>query len=281
MKSAEAETTMNSTTNRASSRLFTKFDCNTCSLFHVGTGIELNKSNVLVLVPAFNEQASVGSVIRNLRDHQFNVLLISDGSTDATASIAWASGSKVLELPINLGVGGALRAGFKYAHRNGFEAVVQVDADGQHPVSEIENLIQAANNSDAHMVIGSRFKNDAGKMEVSGFRRIVMRVLSRTASAAANEKISDSTSGFRVIRQPLLAEFSRQFANNYLGDTYEAVIAAGRAGYRVQEIPAGLLPRENGESTATTGAAIRFTLKALGVALLGIYKKLTPLNAQR
>jgi glycosyltransferase involved in cell wall biosynthesis len=247
----------------------------------VGTGIELNKSNVLVLVPAFNEQASVGSVIRNLRNHQFNVLLISDGSTDATASIAWASGSKVLELPINLGVGGALRAGFKYAHRNGFQAVVQVDADGQHPVAEIENLIQAANNSDAHMVIGSRFKDDAGKMEVSGFRRIVMKVLSRTASAAANEKISDSTSGFRVIRQPLLAEFSRQFANNYLGDTYEAVIAAGRAGYRVQEIPAGLLPRENGESTATTGAAIRFTLKALGVALLGIYKKLTPLNAQR
>ncbi len=245
------------------------------------TGVALNKSNVLVLVPAFNEQASVGSVIADLRSHQFKVLLISDGSTDATAPIAWASGSKVLELPINLGVGGALRAGFKYAHRNGFEAVVQVDADGQHPVEEIENLIRAANDTGAHMVIGSRFKNDAGKMEVSGFRRIVMRVLSRTASAAANTQISDSTSGFRIIRQPLLGEFSRHFANNYLGDTYEAVIAAGRSGYRVEEIPAGLLPRENGESTASTGAAIRFTLKALGVALLGIYKKLTPFDAQR
>jgi glycosyltransferase involved in cell wall biosynthesis len=243
--------------------------------------MSLSKDNVLVIVPAFNEQESVGGVLENLRVSGFQTLLISDGSTDRTARIGRMQKVKVLELPINLGVGGALRAGFKFAHRNGFEAVVQVDADGQHPIEEIENLIRAANETGAHMVIGSRFKNDAGKMEVSGFRRFVMGVLSRTASAAANEKITDSTSGFRVIRQPLLGEFSRQFANNYLGDTYEAVIAAGRSGYQVVEIPAGLLPRENGASTATTGAAIRFTLKGLGVALLGIYKKLTPAELHR
>lgn len=234
----------------------------------------LDKSNVLVLVPAFNEQESVGAVLAELKTHGFSALLISDGSTDRTADIAWNVGSKVLELPINLGVGGALRAGFKFACRHGYQAVIQVDADGQHPVTEIENLITAANTSGAHMVIGSRFKDGAGKMDVSGIRRVVMRFLSYSATSAAGEKISDSTSGFRLIRTPLLDEFAKHFAVNYLGDTYEAVIAAGRAGYSVVEIPAGLLPRENGESTASTSAAIRFTLKGFGVALLRMQQKL-------
>lgn len=237
----------------------------------------LDKSNVLVLVPAFNEQESVGAVLAELKTHGFSSLLISDGSTDRTADIAWTVGSKVLELPINLGVGGALRAGFKFACRHGYKAVIQVDADGQHPVTEIENLIAAANTSGAHMVIGSRFKDGAGKMDVSGIRRVVMRFLSYSATSAAREKISDSTSGFRLIRTPLLDEFAKHFAVNYLGDTYEAVIAAGRAGYSVVEIPAGLLPRENGESTASTSAAIRFTLKGLGVALLRMQQKLASL----
>ena len=137
----------------------------------------LDKSNVLVLVPAFNEQESVGAVLAELKIHGFSSLLISDGSTDRTADIAWNAGSKVLELPINLGVGGALRAGFKFACRHGYQAVIQVDADGQHPVTEIENLITTANTSGAHMVIGSRFKDGAGKMDVSGIRRMVMRFL--------------------------------------------------------------------------------------------------------
>jgi hypothetical protein len=173
-------------------------------------------------------------------------------------------------------VGGALRAGFKFAVLRGYRAVVQVDADGQHPVEEIENLIRATNEQDAHMVIGSRFLMDEMTMEVSGIRRLAMRVLSRTASSATGTSITDSTSGFRLIQQPLLGEFAQQFANNYLGDTYESVISAGRGNYKVVEIPAGLLPREHGESTASTGSAVKFTLKGLGVATLGLHKRLNP-----
>ena len=236
----------------------------------------LDKSNVLVMVPALNEEASVGQVLADLQDNGFHVLLISDGSLDETANIGRRVGAKVLELPINLGVGGALRAGFKFAVLRGYRAVVQVDADGQHPVEEIENLIRATNEQDAHMVIGSRFLMDEMTMEVSGIRRLAMRVLSRTASSATGTSITDSTSGFRLIQQPLLGEFAQQFANNYLGDTYESVISAGRGNYKVVEIPAGLLPREHGESTASTGSAIRFTLKGLGVATLGLHKRLNP-----
>ena len=236
----------------------------------------LDKSNVLVMVPALNEEASVGQVLADLQDNGFRVLLISDGSLDETANIGRRVGVKVLELPINLGVGGALRAGFKFAVLRGYRAVVQVDADGQHPVEEIENLIRATNEQDAHRVIGSRFLMDEMTMEVSGIRRLAMRVLSRTASSATGTKITDSTSGFRLIQQPLLGEFAQQFANNYLGDTYESVISAGRGNYKVIEIAAGLLPREHGESTASTGSAIRFTLKGLGVAFLGLHKRLNP-----
>ena len=236
--------------------------------------MNLDKSNVLVMVPALNEQESVGSVLSSLRNHGYRTVLISDGSTDGTADIGRSFGVPVLELPINLGVGGALRAGFKYACRNGFEAVVQVDADGQHPADEIENLIAAANSGDAHMVIGSRFIGDGSSMKVSGIRRMAMSVLARSASAAAGGPVSDSTSGFRLIRQPLLGQFSVQFANNYLGDTYESVVSAGRSGYRVVEIPAGLRDRTHGESSASTGSAVRFTLKGLGVWMLGFHKKL-------
>jgi glycosyltransferase involved in cell wall biosynthesis len=238
----------------------------------------LDKSNVLVMVPALNEEASVGQVLSDLQNNRFHVLLISDGSRDETANIGRRVGVKVLELPINLGVGGALRAGFKFAVSHGYRAVVQVDADGQHPVEEIENLIRATNEHAAHMVIGSRFLMDEMTMEVSGIRRLARRVLSRTASSATGTKITDSTSGFRLIQQPLLGEFAQQFANNYLGDTYESVISAGRGKYKVIEIAAGLLPREHGASTASTGSAIRFTLKGLGVATLGLHKRLNPIK---
>lgn len=240
--------------------------------------MNLDKHNVLVMVPAFNEQESVGAVLEDLRRHGFQVVLISDGSTDATSQIGRAIGIPVLSLPINLGVGGALRAGFRFALRHGYEAVVQVDADGQHPVAEIEHLIATANESDADMVIGSRFVDGPALMHVSVLRRVVMRVLARSASAAANRPITDSTSGFRVIKRPLLDQFSHHFATNYLGDTYEAVVSAGRAGYRIVEVSASLRDREFGESTASTGSAVRFTLKGLGVAFLGLHRKLAPRN---
>jgi glycosyltransferase involved in cell wall biosynthesis len=240
----------------------------------------IDKASVLILVPALNEQDSVLKVLEELKLHSYETLLISDGSTDGTALVGRAFGVRVLELPINLGVGGALRAGFMFASKHGYQAVVQIDADGQHPVDEIKNLIQAANEHSAHMVIGSRFLMDEMMMEVSRMRRLAMRVLSRSATSATGTKITDSTSGFRLIQQPLLGQFAQQFANNYLGDTYESVISAGRGNYKVLEIAAGLMPREHGKSTASTGSAVRFTLKGLGVATLRLHKRLSPAERQ-
>jgi glycosyltransferase involved in cell wall biosynthesis len=210
----------------------------------------IDKASVLILVPALNEQDSVLKVLEELKLHSYETLLISDGSTDGTALVGRAFGVRVLELPINLGVGGALRAGFMFASKHGYQAVVQIDADGQHPVDEIKNLIQAANEHSAHMVIGSRFLMDEMTMEVSRMRRLAMRVLSRSATSATGTKITDSTSGFRL------------------------------GNYKVIEIAAGLKPRDYGESTASTGSAVRFTLKGLGVATLRLHKRLSPAERQ-
>jgi glycosyltransferase involved in cell wall biosynthesis len=231
-------------------------------------------ANTLVVVPALNEESSLASVIAEIKSCGYEVLVINDGSTDGTADVARASGARLLDLPINLGVGGALRAGFKYACERNFQAVVQVDADGQHPADEIVHLLSEANASGAHLVIGSRFLSDGTSMEVGRIRRFVMRLLARSASNATQSPITDATSGFRIIQQPLLTEFSRTFAVNYLGDTYEALIAAGRAGYVVREIPAALRPRLNGKSTASIAQAVSFTLKGLAVTALRIHPRI-------
>ena len=234
----------------------------------------LNSVNTLIVVPALNEESSLASVIAEIKSCGYEVLVINDGSTDGTADVARASGARLLDLPINLGVGGALRAGFKYACERNFQAVVQVDADGQHPADEIVHLLDEANASGAHLVIGSRFLSDGTSMEVGKIRRFVMRLLARSASSATQSPITDATSGFRIIQQPLLTEFSRTFAVNYLGDTYEALIAAGRAGYVVREIPAALRPRLNGKSTASIAQAVSFTLKGLAVTALRIHPRI-------
>ena len=239
----------------------------------------LDQRDVMVVVPAFNEERSIGGVVEAVSRIGFEVVVVSDGSTDGTAAVARSHGARVLDLPINLGVGGALRTGFKFAIENGFDAVVQVDADGQHPPDEITRLVEVANDSGADMVIGSRFLNGRPSMDVVGIRRIAMRVLARSAGAAVGAPITDATSGFRLIRQPLLGQFAVHFANNYLGDTYEAVVSAGRAGYRVVETHATLTDRLHGESTASTGSAVRFTLKGLGVAALGLHKRLRTIES--
>jgi glycosyltransferase involved in cell wall biosynthesis len=236
--------------------------------------MEISKENLLVIVPAFNEAGSIAEVLMELQPFGYNVLVVSDGSKDATPDIARALGVRVLELPLNLGVGGALRAGFRYAVKERYRAVVQVDADGQHPADEIADLVAAANENGAHLVIGSRFLSEATSMEVGITRRLVMRILARSSSKATGINITDTTSGFRIICEPLLTKYAISFPTNYLGDTYEAVVAAGRSGYKVIEIPAALRERTSGESTASISQSVRFTVKGLVVAALRLHQRI-------
>jgi glycosyltransferase involved in cell wall biosynthesis len=229
----------------------------------------------LVVVPAWNEEASIANVVRDLKLHGFNVLVVDDGSADRTFSEAHKSGADVVRLPFNLGVGAALRCGFKFAVQNDYEVVIQCDADGQHPIEHISHLLQSLKTTGADMVIGSRFKtSEETRMKVSQIRRLAMWFLSYAASSAANAKITDSTSGFRAIRNPLLRQLSLNMPAYYLGDTFEVVVAAGKAGYSIIEVPAPIKERTHGVSTATTAQAIRMTIKTLLVAIFGIHFRL-------
>ena len=241
----------------------------------------LTRSDVLVVVPALNEERSIGVVLEKLHSLSFDVLVVSDGSTDDTARIARQGGAMVLELPYNMGVGGALRAGFQVAVAKGFGAVVQVDADGQHPIDSIDRLIEETNTSGAHLVIGSRFRSDDTTMDVANTRRLVMRLLAWSASRATGTSITDASSGFRLIREPLLRQFSSSFSANYLGDTYEALISAGRAGYVVREIPAAMRERAIGVSSASVRQSVQFTMKGLAVALLRLHARVEPHHASK
>jgi glycosyltransferase involved in cell wall biosynthesis len=236
--------------------------------------LDISAANLLVVVPAFNESLNIESVLRDLMLHGYNTLVINDGSSDDTAARVRNLDIPLLDLPYNLGVGGALRAGFQFAVRNGFTAVVQIDADGQHPVGHISDLILAANSTKAHLVLGSRFLCGDESMKLNKVRRATMNTLARSASKATGVKITDSTSGFRLIRNPLLERFSRNFATNYLGDTYEALIAAGRSGYKVHEIPAPITDRLSGVSSSSSIKSIGQTLKVVTVALLKLHTKI-------
>lgn len=229
--------------------------------------------DALVLVPAYNEARNVGAVVDDVRAHGYPVVVVDDGSTDNTAEVAAAHGAVVLRLPINLGVGGALRCGFRYAVEHGYPRVVQCDGDGQHPASQIRVLLDVMDAQDRHLVVGTRFATGRDGFPVKRARGAAMRVLSASATWLTGVRLSDTTSGFRAIRQPLLGEFARSYPSQYLGDTFEALVNAGRAGYRLAEVPVTMLERASGVSSASSGAAVRYVFRAVLTVLIGSGKR--------
>ena len=238
----------------------------------------LQANDVLVVVPAFNEAASIGQVLDGIQSHGFQVLVIDDGSTDETSVVARHKNAIILSLPLNVGVGGALRCGFRYAVENGFSAVIQCDADGQHLPSHLNDLVEATNHTDAHMIIGSRFGSETTTHNPTLLRRFAMLALSKVAQHATKHSITDSTSGFRLIQQPLLGELATHLPAYYLGDTFETVVVAGRAGYHVEEIGVAMAPRKHGASSSGNFRSIVLIGKVLTTVLLGIHFRLRRLK---
>jgi glycosyltransferase involved in cell wall biosynthesis len=227
---------------------------------------------VLVVVPALNEAHSVGPVVHAARRSGFDVCVVDDGSTDATAERAADAGAYVLRLPVNLGVGGALRCGFRWALSHGYDVIAQVDADGQHDPEQVAVLLAALEDSGADMVIGSRFADGAAPYRVRGARRLAMRLLSARVGRVAGVKIRDSSSGFRAIRRPLLDRFAAEYPVEYLGDTVEALIEAGCAGATIVEHPIAMAPRAHGRGSAGALRSLWYVLRVI-VAIELVHKR--------
>lgn len=228
------------------------------------------QQRALIIVPALNEQDSVGGVVRSLREAMpgVHVLVVDDGSSDDTGRRARSAGAAVLTLPYNLGVGGAMRAGFKYALRHGYDAAVQVDADGQHDAASVPALLEGLAGAD--IVIGARFAG-TGDYPARGPRKWAMRMLARVLSRAVGTPLTDATSGFRACNTRAMALFARYYPVEYLGDTVEALLIAGRSGLRVAQVPVVMHERTTGRRSAgglrSTAYLARAAL-ALGLGLI-------------
>ena len=206
----------------------------------------LEVSPVLVIIPAFNEEASLPATLRGLLEYVpvTQVLVVDDGSSDHTAAVAARSGVLVATLPFNLGIGGALRTGFRYAHQHGFAAAVQFDADGQHSASGIEALLAPLADG-ADMVIGSRFLAGSGEYHQSMARSRAMGALRRLVRRQTHLEFTDTSSGFRAVGPRALALFARQYPVEYL-DSVEALMLAVQNGLHVVEVPASMQVRQAG-----------------------------------
>ena len=200
---------------------------------------------VLVVLPAWNEAASLPAVLNEIHSHlpDVGVVVVNDGSADATSAVARAHGVQVLDLPFNIGVGGAMRAGFRFALANNFDAVVQVDADGQHDPRNVPALL--AQLADADIVIGARFA-ERGKHDVRGPRRWAMRVLAGVLSRMARTRLTDTTSGFRASGPRAIRMFAVHYPAEYLGDTIESLVMAMRNGLTVTQVGVSMRERQAG-----------------------------------
>lgn len=191
---------------------------------------------VLIVMPALNESGSVADVIAQVNASMpgIDILVVDDGSVDQTAQLAREAGARVARLSVNLGVGGALRTGFRYAVARGYDVVVQVDADGQHDPEELKALLSGLEEAD--IVIGSRFAGK-GSYKASGPRKYAMVVLSFVFSRLAKTKLTDVTSGFKAMGPKAIRMFAEYYPAEYLGDTVESLVMAIRGKLKIAEVP--------------------------------------------
>jgi glycosyltransferase involved in cell wall biosynthesis len=199
----------------------------------------------LVVMPAFNEEAAVAAVVAEVRAclPDVGLLVVDDGSRDRTTEAARSAGAAVLRLPFNLGVGGAMRLGFRYAIENGFDNVVQIDADGQHDPASVPELLEQLATAD--VVLGARFAGE-GDYEVRGPRRWAMTVLAGVLSRIARTRLTDTTSGFRASGPKAVRLFAEHYPAEYLGDTIEALVIAARADCVIRQVPVSMRVRAGG-----------------------------------
>ncbi len=227
----------------------------------------------IAIVPARNEEAAVGRVVEELRafDPELDVVVIDDGSTDATAERAAAAGAEVVRLPFNLGIGGAVQTGFKYALEHGYDTVIRLDGDGQHDPQQIPHLLGPLERGEADVVVGSRFANGGGEYKAPFARRAGIRWFARVVSLLTRQKLTDTTSGFQAVNARAIRLFAVDYPHDY--PEVEAAVMVVRHRLRILEVPAQMRGRETGSSSITALRSLYYAIKVTLALLVGVFRR--------
>jgi hypothetical protein len=232
----------------------------------------------MAIVPAFNEEGSIAAVVGELLayDPGLRVVVVDDGSTDRTAEAARASGAKVISLPFNLGIGGAVQTGFRYAWEQGFDVAVRADGDGQHDPAELDAILRPVLADEADVAVGSRFIGGDGYRS-SRSRRAGIRLLAWIVSALTRQRITDPTSGFQAANRLGIRLFAADYPHDY--PEAEATVMVFKHRLRLQEVPVKMRARESGRSSITTVRSVYYMVKVVLAIFVALFRrKAVPLD---
>lgn len=225
----------------------------------------------LIIIPAYNEELNIGSVIDDINSHLsgVDIVVINDGSKDRTAETASAKGAKVVSLPFNLGIGAAMQTGYKYAAEGGYDVAVQFDGDGQHKAEEVGNILRPIVAGQADISVGSRFLNK-GSYEAELARLLGIGILSRFISIVIGQKITDPTSGFRAVNRNVISYFVSFYPDDY--PEPEVLVLLHRSGFRIAEVPTEMRKRLLGNSSITLIRGFYYMVKVVLAIFVDLIK---------
>jgi glycosyltransferase involved in cell wall biosynthesis len=231
-----------------------------------------SRLRLLIIIPAYNEEESLGGVIRQVRAAipGVDIVVIDDGSTDATLDVAERYGATTLNLPYNLGIGSAEQTGFMFARDRQYDIVVRVDGDGQHDPAEIPVLLETLANTDADVVIGSRYIEDRGYITPQ-LRRLGIVILSTIISVIIRQRVTDPTSGFRALNRRAICFCATDYPFDY--PEPESLVSFIRAGIKVIELPVTMNPRYGGQSSITPLRSGYYMVKVILAILIGVLRQ--------
>jgi len=227
----------------------------------------------LAIVPAYREEGAIGGVVAEIRafDPGLDVVVVDDGSPDGTGAAARAAGAVVLRLPFNLGIGGAVQTGFKYALEHGYELAVRLDGDGQHDPTELPKLTAPVLAGEADIVVGSRFADRRDAYRPPLARRLGIGLFARVVSLLVRQRVTDTTSGFQALNRQGIALFAADYPHDY--PEVEATVMVVRHRLRLLEVPVRMREREHGSSSITALRSAYYVVKVLLALFVGLFRR--------
>jgi glycosyltransferase involved in cell wall biosynthesis len=228
---------------------------------------------IVAIVPAFEEEAAIGAVVAEINgfDPAIDVVVIDDGSSDATAAVAADAGAAVVRLPFNLGIGAAVQTGFRYALERGYDVAVRLDGDGQHDPSELPKLLEPLERDAADVVTGSRFREGDESYRPPLGRRLGITWFARLVSLLSGQRVTDTTSGFQALNRRGIALFARDYPSDY--PEVEATVLLLKHRLRLLEVPVRMREREHGSSSITLLRSVYYALKVTLALLVAMGRR--------